>query len=176
LGYGKLFNKHYCGIEGMFHQARHRIKSSISSQRWNLNTYDELNVRVRDIDLSLHYRQGYAITDTFMIFGKVGFSRNKIKAHLISNSVMKYPDASINFPGYLAKHKVVYPVKLAIEFEKKCWTNIALTFAYTYERHGSIKLKGSQTIVTEGGAIKQMNNHKVTMQSSAIIFGIKLYW
>lgn len=176
-GYGKIRDKHYSGIEGSINKSRYRMKISKESRTEMLDSSDILTLRMRDVDLSCDFRQGYLLSKDMMIFAKLGMARNRLRMSLESNNKIKYAHATFDFPEHYKIEKTVYPVRIGFEIEKKFLEKFSLTADYTYTRiFRSFTLGGKNDTTTPGGRIQSTHSHKITVQEAKVSVGLKYYF
>lgn len=178
-GFGKLFDKHYSGIEFGINKSRYRVKISKSITHNGWDASEELTLTLRDVDYSVDYKQGYLLSPKTMIFVKGGLVRTRARLCLISDAIVKFPadDMTFNHPGYLKNEKTIHPIRIGFGVEHKIRQNVSLTLDYTYTRKlGSFSLKGITSSTSPAATVTSHHSHKMTIQSTSIMFGLKTYF
>ncbi len=177
-GFGSLFGNHYRGLEGSINKSRYRMKISKYSETDMLSATDELNVNLRDVSFALDYKHGYLLSKDTMIFAKAGVARTRARMSIASNSHVKYYNGnSFNHPSYLKIEKIIHPARIGFGVEHKIKNNLAITCDYTYSRYlRHLKLQGTTTSKSAEGAVTSQHTHKVTIQDTAIMIGLKTYF
>lgn len=177
-GFGRLFDKHYSGAELSINKSRYRMKITKSHENSDLITKDELNLTLRDIDVSMDYKYGYLISKNTMLFAKTGLARTRARAHLASDSTIKLADANFKHSSTLHKEKIIHPVRLGFGVEHKVYDDISILCDYTYTRYmRPFKLKGqTKTVDVFDNEIRTNHNHKMIIQDTSIMLGLKKYF
>ena len=177
-GFGRLFDKQYSGIQVGINKSRYRLKISKTTETWELRTNEALNLTLRDVDYTVDYKHGYLLSKNTMVFVKTGISRTRARLSLQSESLVKYNNnMSYSHPVFLKKEKTIHPVRIGFGIEHKLTDRIAATVDYTYSRYiGSFKLKGQTKANSAVGTVSARHNHKLTIQDTSIMMGVKTYF
>lgn len=178
-GFGRLFDKHYSGIEGSINKMRYRMKISKSSENHEHRSKDEINLNLRDVYFSIDYKQGYLISPKTLVFAKAGVMRTRARMSLLSESDIKYGAGAVVFkhPSYLKHEKIIHPGRIGFGLEHKFSDNISFMCDYTYTRYlKKFKLTGSSKSVSPAGQVVAYHNHSMTIQDTSIMIGLKKYF
>ncbi len=177
-GFGRIYGSQYRGIEASINKSRYRMQISKYTNTSELRAHDELNVNLRDVSFALDYKHGYLISKDTMLFAKAGVSRTRARMSIISDSNVKYTDGrTFSHPSYLKNEKIIHPARIGFGVEHKIKDNVSFTCDYTYARYlKHFKLKGTTTSKSAEGLVTAQHNHKVTIQDTAIMIGLKTYF
>jgi len=205
-GYGgTVWDRFYLAIEGYYKAANERtnnLDDANSAQRTgpivrllptlNQDIATQVRTRLRPWELGADIRPGIFLTDTFLLFGKIGVAFNELSVKTMTTYTTAASDSfnplvpvfALPVNAQVTENRQAFTgLRLGLGVEKEILPNLLLRSQYAYTRYRKVQTGGGNFMSNFVGApVNSVVNSTITTSSStkvrshAVMMGLSYFW